>query len=122
MKRTATIFIADALSFMTTAQNRFTVACQKADSLFNLTKRHQEMECYINQTLNNYAVHMSPKKHATATADYLLDNGFAVTQIIMYTATDSAIIIIYVPGKGTKNAETVKAKIKATLEKWNPAD
>lgn len=78
------------------------------------------MEFHIEQELNHYAVHLSPKTHATATADYLIEKGFAVTQVIIYTATDSAIIVIYVPKRGKKNAEEVKEKIRKVLEPWNP--
>lgn len=73
----------------------------------------------IFETLNKYAIELSPKCHATPLADHLIENGFAVTEIRLYTATDSAIIIIYVPVKGTKNDE-VKQSIKNVLDRWNP--
>lgn len=100
MKRTATILIATALSLMTAAQNRFEAAAHRADSIFSQTKEYKDMLYNIEQELNYLAVHLSPLKQATATADYLLDNGLRVTQVIIYMATNS--VIIYVPPKKGK--------------------
>lgn len=73
----------------------------------------------IFETLNKYAIELSPKCHATQLADYLIENKISVLEVRLYTATDSAIIFIYVPVKGTKN-DQVKQSIKNVLDKWNP--
>lgn len=101
------------------SKKRFEEAARNATIKFEQTKTYKDMLYHIDQTLNAYKVQLSPKKYATATADHLIDNGFAVTEIRLYTATDSAIIIIYVPVNGTKNDE-VKQSIKNVLDKWNP--
>lgn len=102
------------------SKKRFEEAARNATIKFEQTQKYKDMQYHIEQEVNNFAVHLSPKKHATATADYLLDQGFHVTQIIMYTATDSAIIIIYVSKRGTKNADVIKEQIRKVLEPWNP--
>ena len=119
MQRKLAIILLAASTLTAASQNRFTEAARNATIKFEQTQTYKDMLYHIDQTLNAYKVQLSPKKYATATADHLIDNGFAVTEIRLYTATDSDIIIFYVPVKGTKNDE-VKQSIKNVLDKWNP--
>ena len=99
MKRTSTILIAAVLSLTATAQNRFEAAAKKADSIICQTKEYKDMLYKIFETLNKYAIELSPKCHATPLADYLIENKISVPEVRLYYKMDQAKIIVWTSRK-----------------------
>ena len=48
----------------------------------------------IFETLNKYAIELSPKCHATPLADYLIENKISVPEVRLYYKMDQAKIIV----------------------------
>lgn len=53
----------------------------------------------IFETLNKYAIELSPKCHATPLADYLIENKISVPEVRIYYKMDQAKIIVWTSRK-----------------------
>ena len=69
----------------------------------------------IFETLNKYAIELSPKCHATPLADYLIENKISVPEVRIYYKMDQAKIIVWT-SRSRKDKQKIVMELKQLTE------
>lgn len=69
----------------------------------------------IFETLNKYAIELSPKCHATQLADYLIDHNISIPEVRLYYKMDQAKIIVWT---SCKDKQKIVMELKQLTEMY----